>query len=435
MNEINSQDYCKLCNKEKHKYKCPKCEILYCSITCYKTHNSACTEEFYQKNIEEKMKADKITSPEEIQKMKEILLKSHQDKDKQMEDIEKNENLISKDRANFLMKLIEKDMLTDLSQLTLEEQKLFGNFVKDQKQLNQEEEVIPWWEIKSSAKPTNIDIQELDHESQQELVIRNLNEFNLYSKSFSNEASSQTFEQTEDIIDSEASQQAKQNKKDDDEDYDDLEVIDLNQEEKVHEDLVQKYRIILKSYSQIPSIQHLLKTKEPSPTEVQWRAAQIRGFRIVMRSHARLAFVSVFSGSCYRHRISIFLVTKNNNSQDPEHITLPKSHDHYLIEGFLRFYDLLHRYESDLRDELEDLTQSQYARQIDKERKSIIKRSLKQIGLGKQKLIFFKSFIKSKYSEAFDEELIREINGFQEAFVQDKIFEKKVYQEVKKLKK
>ncbi|KAF6030445.1 ZNHIT3 [Bugula neritina] len=31
---------CEICTKEPKKYKCPKCGILYCSVTCYKQHQN-----------------------------------------------------------------------------------------------------------------------------------------------------------------------------------------------------------------------------------------------------------------------------------------------------------------------------------------------------------------------------------------------------------
>ena len=34
---------CTVCNKNTFKYKCPKCSAKYCSIPCYKTHQSICT--------------------------------------------------------------------------------------------------------------------------------------------------------------------------------------------------------------------------------------------------------------------------------------------------------------------------------------------------------------------------------------------------------
>ena len=40
-------------------YKCPTCKVLYCSLKCFKTHNEDCTEAFYQKNIEQKLKSQR----------------------------------------------------------------------------------------------------------------------------------------------------------------------------------------------------------------------------------------------------------------------------------------------------------------------------------------------------------------------------------------
>jgi len=32
---------CKICDLKDAKYRCPKCEIVYCSLDCYKTHKSS----------------------------------------------------------------------------------------------------------------------------------------------------------------------------------------------------------------------------------------------------------------------------------------------------------------------------------------------------------------------------------------------------------
>lgn len=34
---------CQVCDKDPPKYKCPKCEIHYCSLGCYKAHKDTCT--------------------------------------------------------------------------------------------------------------------------------------------------------------------------------------------------------------------------------------------------------------------------------------------------------------------------------------------------------------------------------------------------------
>ncbi|XP_061127682.1 zinc finger HIT domain-containing protein 3-like [Syngnathus typhle] len=33
---------CKVCNEQTPKYKCPVCEIRYCSLSCYKKHKDLC---------------------------------------------------------------------------------------------------------------------------------------------------------------------------------------------------------------------------------------------------------------------------------------------------------------------------------------------------------------------------------------------------------
>lgn len=46
---------CKICSEIGAKYKCPKCLLPYCSVACYKTHNSSdnCNRPIVAKKIEE----------------------------------------------------------------------------------------------------------------------------------------------------------------------------------------------------------------------------------------------------------------------------------------------------------------------------------------------------------------------------------------------
>ena len=43
---------CKICNSTESKYKCPKCIIKYCSVSCYKIHSSNCIPIQIQKQHE-----------------------------------------------------------------------------------------------------------------------------------------------------------------------------------------------------------------------------------------------------------------------------------------------------------------------------------------------------------------------------------------------
>lgn len=52
---------CEICESEKSKYCCPKCNILYCSSSCYKDQkHSQCSEEFYKTAVLEELKNQNI---------------------------------------------------------------------------------------------------------------------------------------------------------------------------------------------------------------------------------------------------------------------------------------------------------------------------------------------------------------------------------------
>jgi len=51
----SSQRICLVCTRKVSKYTCPSCNIPYCSVDCFKKHDSGCTEKFYQKNVMEEL--------------------------------------------------------------------------------------------------------------------------------------------------------------------------------------------------------------------------------------------------------------------------------------------------------------------------------------------------------------------------------------------
>ncbi|XP_052800047.1 zinc finger HIT domain-containing protein 3-like isoform X2 [Mya arenaria] len=42
---------CQVCNEVEHKYRCPKCRIVYCSLDCYRTHKDCCIEKEPEKEV------------------------------------------------------------------------------------------------------------------------------------------------------------------------------------------------------------------------------------------------------------------------------------------------------------------------------------------------------------------------------------------------
>ena len=54
--DVQEQDLCQLCEEKTSKYTCPKCNIRYCSLRCYKgNQHEACSELFYRDNVLEEL--------------------------------------------------------------------------------------------------------------------------------------------------------------------------------------------------------------------------------------------------------------------------------------------------------------------------------------------------------------------------------------------
>lgn len=70
---------CGLCLSKPSCYTCPRCNIPYCGLVCYRSPNhSACSEEFYKESVLQEMKSQGVTDEEGKGKMQEILLRLRQ---------------------------------------------------------------------------------------------------------------------------------------------------------------------------------------------------------------------------------------------------------------------------------------------------------------------------------------------------------------------
>ncbi|XP_061386715.1 zinc finger HIT domain-containing protein 2 [Musca vetustissima] len=71
-----SENECQICNKQKFKYTCPRCNIAYCSVDCYKSQaHLKCSEEFYKQCIQDELsaKAGDPQNSDDVRKMYDIL--------------------------------------------------------------------------------------------------------------------------------------------------------------------------------------------------------------------------------------------------------------------------------------------------------------------------------------------------------------------------
>ncbi|KAF9318312.1 hypothetical protein BG003_011411 [Podila horticola] len=65
---------CGICKSQPFKYICPRCNLRYCSLTCYKDKSHIqCTESFYKSSVMSELKASPGSTPQDRQKMLGIL--------------------------------------------------------------------------------------------------------------------------------------------------------------------------------------------------------------------------------------------------------------------------------------------------------------------------------------------------------------------------
>ncbi|XP_077971853.1 uncharacterized protein LOC120345525 isoform X2 [Styela clava] len=140
------QKQCGICKEAAGKYTCPRCNVSYCSLGCFKhqTH-SGCSESFYKDCFVQEMKQSRASDAEKLRIMK--MLKNFEDENKKdddpteiLEERLKNVNLDDSDEV--------------WSRLTPDEREEFkrnmqnGSLVK---------EWSPWWLYHDTNLVTEID--------------------------------------------------------------------------------------------------------------------------------------------------------------------------------------------------------------------------------------------------------------------------------------
>ncbi|XP_030648450.1 zinc finger HIT domain-containing protein 2 [Chanos chanos] len=76
---VSSKRVCGLCLSKPASYTCPRCNIQYCGLACYRSpDHSGCSEEFYKESVFQELKTQGMTEKEGRVKMQEILLRLRQ---------------------------------------------------------------------------------------------------------------------------------------------------------------------------------------------------------------------------------------------------------------------------------------------------------------------------------------------------------------------
>ncbi|RIA93054.1 hypothetical protein C1645_819868 [Glomus cerebriforme] len=146
---------CAICKKQVSKYTCPRCNIKYCSLSCYKNEiHSHCTESFYKDSVIEEIKSQRVDDDQK-QKMLNMLNKFEKESDEMArEEMELNDNDIVENDISERFKdidLASADFDTVWSKLTpIEREEFEQKYVKGRSGLFElaDEFLLwkPWWE-------------------------------------------------------------------------------------------------------------------------------------------------------------------------------------------------------------------------------------------------------------------------------------------------
>ncbi|KAH9293230.1 hypothetical protein KI387_041563, partial [Taxus chinensis] len=131
------------CQKQFSQYTCPRCNVRYCSLACYKGHSLRCTESFMRDNVMDEFHQMEPSS-ETKQRMLEILKRFHSESDDsccEMEDHDEDDFPLS---TETIQKIVE-GCDVSLDDLSLKERKDFLRAVVSGNLSHMVKPWEPWW--------------------------------------------------------------------------------------------------------------------------------------------------------------------------------------------------------------------------------------------------------------------------------------------------
>lgn len=135
---------CDVCTQARAKYLCPQCNLPYCSLDCFKTHGTDCTNQFYQNRVTEELKGQKASEAEK-RSMQESLCRIHRSMKEPEEEIG-GDPTEEEEPEDVLLRLSEKELSSlSLEDLNSEQRNNFLQLVKEGKMGAHIELWVPWW--------------------------------------------------------------------------------------------------------------------------------------------------------------------------------------------------------------------------------------------------------------------------------------------------
>ena len=141
MAEEASEVVCALCLKQFARYTCPRCNVRYCSVACYKNEkHMQCSEVFYKDCFMEALKNERGSSEDKTKMME--MLKRVQEEGSKEENADSNVLDLDERIADIDLN---NDPEAVWEALTSNERKDFESAVQSGKIVHMVDLWIPWW--------------------------------------------------------------------------------------------------------------------------------------------------------------------------------------------------------------------------------------------------------------------------------------------------
>jgi len=141
---------CSVCQRTASCYTCPHCEVVYCSLDCYKRHDDKCTEKFYKTQVEQELRSQRCHGTER-RRLEQIVAElssldaSQNQNGSDIDSDSEREEEVQAERWISLAEKAEVGQLKDMD-LTEEELKRFHSELKRGILGNCVEVWNPWWQ-------------------------------------------------------------------------------------------------------------------------------------------------------------------------------------------------------------------------------------------------------------------------------------------------
>ncbi|KAK1935079.1 Zinc finger HIT domain-containing protein 2 [Phytophthora citrophthora] len=167
---------CRVCTTHEARYTCPRCNIPYCSVNCYRSHGEDCTEQFFESHVRSEMQLASNSRGDDDKKQQksiEELLERVKEFQEEQQHVDDEEALMQRMEE---LELLDREGKLTMESLTPEERKKFLGEVADGRLGKLVQLWSPWWLMserkyrnETSRKRRQLIMEEIGDDSEEDV--------------------------------------------------------------------------------------------------------------------------------------------------------------------------------------------------------------------------------------------------------------------------